>query len=113
MQMYGLNEHDTIENPVINIIMGKTISQSNKTLTKKDLNGIRKFIKLNNLREYLLSEKNVNNYIENIMGCVLSSYSIVNHNDPSLLNTNLVYDSNNMTLALLDMCVQLFEMFRG
>jgi hypothetical protein len=113
MQIYGLNENDTIDNPVINILMGKTISQSNKTLTKKDLNGIRKFIKLNVLKEYLLSEKNVNVFVENIMSCVLSSYSIVNHNDPSLLNTNLVYDSNNMTFALLDMCVQLFELFRG
>ena len=112
MRIYGMNEHDTVDNSVINIIMGKTIFQSTKTLTQKDLNGIRKFIKLNTLKEYLLSEKNVNIFVENIMSCVLSSYSIVNHNDPSLLNANLEYDTNQMTLELLDMIVRLFESFR-
>ena len=112
MRIYGMNEHDTVDNSVINIIMGKTVFQSTKTLTQKDLNGIRKFIKLNTLKEYLLSEKNVNIFVENIMSCVLSSYSIVNHNDPSLLNANLEYDTNQMTLELLDMIVRLFESFR-
>ena len=109
MQIYSLTEEDTINNPLINILMGKTVSTTTKTLTQKDLNGIRKYVKLNNLKEYLLSEKNVNVFVENIMHCVLSSYTIVNHNDPSLLNTPLVYESGNMTLALLDMIVELFE----
>jgi len=113
MDMYGLNEYDTIDNPLINILMAKTESQSTKTLTKKDLGGIRKLIKLNTLNGQLLSEENVNVYIENIMNCVMASYSIVNHNDPSLLGTMLVYDSNQMTSALLDMCVKLLEMFQG
>lgn len=113
MDMYGLNENDTIDNPLINILMAKTESQSTKTLTKKDLGGIRKLIKLNTLNGELLSEENVNVYIENIMNCVMASYSIVNHNDPSLLGTMLVYDSNQMTSALLDMCVKLLEMFQG
>lgn len=111
MKMYGLSEPDTVRSQVINILMGKTLSYTNKTLTKKDLNGIRKFIKLNDLKRHLLSEKNTNIFIESIMSCVLSAYSIVNHNDPSLLNTDLVYDANSMTLALLDTVTNLFDMF--
>jgi hypothetical protein len=112
MQIYGLNENDTIDNSVINIVMGKTEYQSTKTLTQKDLNGIRKYIKLNALKTYLLNETNVTAFVENIMSCVLSSYSIVNHNDPSLLRASLEYDSNQMTLDLLDMIVRLYESFR-
>lgn len=109
MKIYGLTEEDSKGNPVINILMGKTVSQTTRSLTQKDLNGIKKYIKLNNLKEYLLSEKNVNVFVENIMHCVLSSYTIVNHNDESLLDTPLIYESGNMTLALLDMVVELFE----
>ena len=112
MKMYGLNEHDTVDSQLINIIMGKTESYSNKTLTKKDLTGIKKFVKLNDLKLYLLSSENTNRFIENILTCVLSSYSVVNHNDPSLLNTQLVYDTNSMTLALLDMLTNMFELFK-
>lgn len=109
MQMYNLTEEDTVGNSLINILMAKTVSQTTKSLTQKDLNGIKKYIKLNNLKNYLLSEKNVNVFVENIMHCVLSSYTIVNHNDPSLLNTPLIYESGNMTMTLLDMVVNLFE----
>lgn len=112
MQMYNLTEEDTKSDLLINILMAKTVSQTTKTLTQKDMNGIKKYVRLNNLKQYLLSEKNVNVFIENIMHCVLSSYTIVNHNDPSLLNTPLVYESGNMTLSLLDMIVQLFESMR-
>jgi hypothetical protein len=112
MEIYGLSEEDTISHPLINIIMGKVTNTSTKTLTPKDLNGVKKYVKLNNLREYLLSEKNVNVYVEKIIQCVLSNYTIVNHNDPSLLNTPLLYDSGNMTVALLDMIVSLFEVMR-
>ena len=110
MQIYNLTEEDTIGNMLINILMGRTMSQTTKTLTQKDLNGIKKYIKLNNLKSYLLSEKNVNIFIENIMHCVLSSYTIVNHNDVTLLDTPLVIcDSGNLTLSILDMVVSLFE----
>ena len=110
MQIYNLTEEDTIGNMLINILMGRTVSQTTKTLTQKDLNGIKKYIKLNNLKSYLLSEKNVNIFIENIMHCVLSSYTIVNHNDVTLLDTPLVIcDSGNLTLSILDMVVNLFE----
>lgn len=109
MNIYGLTEYDTTGNSLINILMGKTVSQTTKTLTSKDLNGIKKYIKLNNLKKYLLSDKNVNIFVENIMRCVLSSYSIVNHNDPSLLGTPLIYESGSMTLSILDMLVELFE----
>lgn len=109
MEIYGLSERDTIDNPLINILMGKTVSTSTRSLTPKDLNNIKKYVRLNNLREYLLSEKNVNVYVEKIMQCVLTSYTIVNHNDPSLLNVSLVYDANQMTVDLLDMIVMLFE----
>ena len=112
MKIYGLTEEDTIGNPVINILMGKTVSQTTRSLTQKDLTGIKKYIKLNNLKEYLLSEKNVNVFVENIMHCVLSSYTIVNHNDESLLDAPLIYESGNMTLALLDMVVELFEFMK-
>lgn len=110
MKIYGLTEEDTISNPLINLLMGKVTSQATKTLTQKDLNNIKKYVKLNNLREFLLSEKNVNVFIENIQYCVLSSYTVVNHNDPSLLNTPLIYDAGQMTLNLLDMLIEIFSM---
>jgi hypothetical protein len=109
MKMHDLTEEDTVNDPVINILMGKVTTSATKTLTKKDMLGIKKFVKLNNLKSYLLSEANINTYVENIMRCVLSSYTIVNHNDPSLLGTSLVYDSSTMTLSLLEMIVELFE----
>lgn len=112
MDIYNLSEEDTVDNPLINIIMGKVTNSSTKTLTPKDLNGVKKYVKLNNLREYLLSEKNVNVYVEKIIQCVLSNYTIVNHNDPSLLNSPLLYDSGDMTIKLLDMIVSLFERMR-
>lgn len=109
MDIYGLSEKATLDNPVINILMGKATSTATRSLTQKDINGVKKYVKLNNLKEYLLSESNVTKFVENIMHCVLSSYTIVNHNDPSLLGAPLVYESGTMTLALLDMMVELFE----
>lgn len=109
MQIYNLTEESTKTNPLINMLMAKTVTYTTKTLTAKDLNSIKKFVKLNNLREFLLSEKNVTTFIESIVHSVLSSYTIVNHNDESLLNTSLQYDANTMTLDLLDMCVSLFD----
>jgi hypothetical protein len=109
MQIYTLSEDQTVSNSLINILMGKVTTTANKTLTKKDMTGIKKFVKLNSLKQYLLSEANVNTFIENIMKCVLSSYTIVNHNDKTLLGTPLVYDSSAMTLTLLEMVVDLFN----
>lgn len=109
MQIYNLTEEDTKSNNLINLLMAKTVTHTTKTLTAKDLNSIKKYVKLNNLKEFLLSEQNVNTFIEAIMHSVLSSYTIVNHNDPELLGTALQYDSNAMTLELLDMCVSLFD----
>lgn len=109
MQIYNLTEEDTKYHMLINMLMAKTVTHTTKTLTTKDLNSIKKYVKLNNLKEFLLSEKNVNTFIESIMHSVLSSYTIVNHNDPSMLNETLQYDSNEMTLKLLDMCVSLFD----
>lgn len=112
MQIYNISEEDSKGNPLINILMGKTVSTANKTLTTKDLNGIKKYVKLNNLKNYLLYEKNITMFVENIIQCVLSSYTIVNHNDESLLNEPLIYESNQMVLSLLDMIVELFESMR-
>ena len=109
MRVYNLTEQDTLANPLINILMAKTVTQTSKTLTAKDLNSVKKYVRLNNLKEYLLSEKNVVTFVESIMHSVLSSYTVVNHNDPSLLDTTLQYDANSMTLNLLDMCVSLFD----
>lgn len=112
MKIYNLTEEDTKGNLLINILMAKIVSQTTKTLTQKDLNGIKKYIKLNNLKGYLLSEKNTNMFIESIMHCVLASYTIVNHNSAELLGTPLLYESGNMTLSLLDMVIQLFEFMK-
>lgn len=112
MRIYDINEEDTPGNMLINILTAKTVTTTTKTLTQKDLNSIKKFVKLNNLKQYLLSEKNVDIFTENILHCVLNSYTIVNHNDPSLLNVPMVYDSCNMTLKILDMIVELFEIMR-
>ena len=112
MDIYRLSEEDTKDNALINILMGKTVTTATKSLTQKDVNNIKKYVKLNNLKEYLLSENNVNIFVESIMHCVLSSYTIVNHNDPSLLDTPLIYETGNMTLSILDMIVEIFELLK-
>ena len=112
MEIYGLTEEDTKGNPLINILMGKTVTTATKSLTQKDINNIKKYVKLNNLKEYLLSENNVNIFVESIMHCVLSSYTVVNHNDPSLLDTPLIYETGNMTMEILEMIVALFELMK-
>jgi len=109
MLMYGITEEDSTGNNLINILMAKTVSVTTKQLSQKDINGVKKYVKLNDLKRYMLSEANATTYVECIMNCVLSSYTIVNHNDPSLLGTSLVYETGNMTLNILDMVVTLFE----
>ena len=114
MLIYGITEEMSVSNNLINILMGKTVSATTKQLSQKDINGVKKYVKTNILKQYMLSEKNVTTYIENIINCVLSSYTIVNHNDPKLLGTPLVYETGNMTHNILDMVVMLFEnMCRG
>lgn len=109
MKLYTLRECDTTGNALLNMLMAKTVNHTTKTLTQKDLNSVKKYVKLNNLKAYLLSDNNVNAFVESIMHTVLSSYTIVNHNDPNLLDVSLQYDANTMTLDLLDMCVRLFD----
>lgn len=109
MDIYGITEADSKTNPMINILTGKAMSTTTRSLTQKDINNIKKYAKLNNLKEHLLDENNVTTYIENIMQCVLSSYSVVNHNDESLLGTPIIYESGSMTQALLEMVVMLFD----
>lgn len=109
MQLYTLSEYSTTGSTLINMLTAKTVNHTTKTLTQKDLNSVKKYVKLNNLKAYLLSDNNVNAFVESIMHTVLSSYTIVNHNDPNLLDVSLQYDANTMTLDLLDMCVRLFD----
>ena len=109
MKIYGMTEEDTKTSPLINILMARTVTHATKTLTSKDLNAIKKYVKLNNLKQFLLSEKNVTTFVESIIHSVLSSYTIVNHNDHELLDAPLQYDANSMTMELLDMCVSLFD----
>ncbi len=109
MQLYSLSESSTTGSTLINMLTAKTVNHTTKTLTQKDLNSVKKYVKLNNLKAYLLSDNNVNAFVESIMHTVLSSYTIVNHNDPNLLDVSLQYDANTMTLDLLDMCVRLFD----
>lgn len=109
MQLYTLSEDDTKSNQIVNMLTAKTVNHTTKTLTQKDLNSVKKYVKLNNLKEYLLTDNNVTAFVESIMHTVLSSYTIVNHNDKNLLDVSLQYDANTMTLDLLDMCVRLFD----
>lgn len=109
MQLRWIDELATVNNPLINILMGKITSTSTKTLTKKEVGAVNKYVKLNNLKEYLLSENNVTRYVETITNCILNSYTVVNHNAPELLGTPLVYESSKMMQDILDMIVDLFE----
>ena len=109
MDLYGISEEQSVSNPMINILTGKTMSTTTRSLTQKDINNIKKFTKLNNLKQFMISENNVTSYVEKIMQCVLSSYSIVNHNDESLLGTPIIYETTSMTSSLLEMLVMLFD----
>jgi hypothetical protein len=109
MELQGVSEEGSVNDPVINILTAKTVTSSNKSLTKKDLDTIHRFASINNLKDYLLTEANVQTFIQSILNCVLSSYTIVNHNDPSMLNKPLVYESTKMTLDILDMICKLFD----
>ncbi len=113
MELRWINEEDTKINPLINILMAKTTATSTKTLTKKEVGAVNKFIKLNNLKQYLLGENNVTKYVESIQNCILNSYTIVNHNAPELLDTQLVYESSKMTQDILEVIVDLFEFMKS
>lgn len=112
MEIRMLSEEDTKGDPVINILMGKVTTTPNQTVTKKDMATIKKFVKSNNLKDFLLSEANVTTFLENILRCVWCSYTIVNHNDSSLLDTPLHYDSIQMSLSLLETVVSIFEFLK-
>jgi hypothetical protein len=113
MELRLISEEETVSNPLINILMAKTMTTSTKTLTKKEVGAVNKFIKLNNLKEYLLGESNVTKYVESIQNCILNSYTIVNHNNPDLLGASLVYESSKMTQDILDIIVDLFEFMKS
>lgn len=113
MELRGIDEAQSASNPLINILMAKTSATSTKTLTKKEVGAVNKYIKLNNLKKYLLGEQNTTKYVESITNCILNSYTIVNHNAPELLDTTLVYESSKMTQDILDMIVDLFEYMKN
>lgn len=113
MELRWVNEADTACNTLINILMAKTTATSTKTLTKKEVGAVNKYIKLNNLKQYLLGENNVTKYVESITNCILNSYTIVNHNAPELIDTPLVYESSKMTQDILDIIVDLFEFMKS
>lgn len=113
MELRLVNEQDTPSNPLINILMAKTTATSTKTLTRKEYCAVNKYIKLNNLKQYLLGENNVTKYVESITNCILNSYTVVNHNSPELLGAGLVYESSKMTQDILDIIVDLFEYMKS
>ena len=43
---------------------------------------------------------------------VLSSYTIVNHNDPSALGTELIYEPFNLVVKLIDTIADVFAMLQ-
>ena len=49
---------------------------------------------------------------DNIIHSVLSSYTIVNHNDPSALGTELIYEPFNLVVKLIDTIADVFAMLQ-
>jgi hypothetical protein len=109
MELCEIPESESVCSALINLLTAKTVTSSTKTLTKKDLDTIYRYASANKLSDYLLSESNVQSFIQNVLNSILSSYTIVNHNDPSLLGKPLIYESSKMTLDVLDMICKLFD----
>jgi hypothetical protein len=109
MHLCEINEYDSTSSTLINLLTAKTVTSSTKTLTKKDLDTIYRYASANKLSDYLLSGTNVQSFIQNVLNSILSSYTIVNHNDPSLLDKPLIYESSKMMLDVLDAICKLFE----
>lgn len=113
MEMYQMNEEDTVSSALINLLTAKITDKTSKVVTSKDINAVNKYVKLNNLKEHILFEKNVDEYVEKITDAVMSSYTVVNHNRPDLLDTELEYDNQQMRLELLEMVVCLFTYIKN
>lgn len=112
MRIYNLNEEDTVSNDLINLLMGKATSESSKTLSQKDISNIKKYVTNDgSITRYLLSEASGDDLSESIMHVVLSSFTIVNHNDPSSLGVELFYEPYLMTTRVIDMISELFATF--
>ena len=113
MDIYQMNESDTIGSALINLLTAKITDKTSKVVTAKDINAVNKYVKLNNLKEHILFEKNDDEYVEKINDSVMSSYTIVNHNRPDLLDVELEYDNQQMILESLDMVVSLFDYIKA
>lgn len=113
MKIYNLNEEDTVDNPLINLIMGKVSSESSKTLSQKDINNVKKYVSNDStIDNYLLSESSGDKLSDEIIHTVLSSYTIVNHNDSELLGAELFYEPYNMTTKVIDAISEVFATFQ-
>lgn len=113
MNIYALNEEDTVSNDLINLLMGKATSESSKTLSQKDIANIKNYINNDgSINKYLLSEASGDELSESIMHVVLSSYNMVNHNEPSALGAELFYEPYLMTIKVSDMISELFASFQ-
>lgn len=113
MQIYSLREEETRSNDIINIIMGKLSSESTRTLTQKDITNIKRYVQNDSsISGYLLSEASADELSDNIIHSVLSSYTIVNHNDPSALGTELIYEPFNLVVKLIDTIADIFAMLQ-
>lgn len=113
MNIYALNEEETVSNDLINLLMGKATSESSKTLSQKDIANIKNYINNDgSINKYLLSEASGDELSESIMHVVLSSFTMVNHNDPSTLGAELFYEPYLMTIKVSDMISELFASFQ-
>lgn len=112
MKIYNLSEEDTMSNDLINLLMGKLSSESSKTLSQKDIAAVKKYVANDGtINNYLLSAESGDELSEAVIHAVLSSYTIVNHNDPELCGAELYYDPYLMATRVIDMITELFASF--
>ena len=112
MKIYNLTEEQTVSNDLINLLMGKSTSESSKTLSQKDIANIKRYVTNDgSINRYLLSEASGESLSESVMHVVLSSYTIVNHNEPSALGAELFYEPYLMTTRVIDMISEIFATF--
>lgn len=112
MKIYNLSEEETVSNDLINLIMGKVSSESSKTLSPKDIQNVKKYVNNDGtINNYLLSEASGDELSDAVIHAVLSSYTIVNHNDADSLGAELFYEPYLMTTRVIDMITELFASF--
>lgn len=113
MKIYNLTEEDTVSNDLINLLMGKVSSESSKTLSPKDIQNVKRYVNNDGaINNYLLSEASGDELSDAVMHVVLSSYTIVNHNEPDSLGAELFYEPYLMTTRVIDMITELFASFQ-